>query len=168
MYEDAQQLAVKDTLTGLYNRRGLVQFGQHDITLVIQTSTSLAAIFLDIDNFKIFNDRYSYDVGDQVLRAIAAQVQRGVPDTSLICRYGGEEFVVLLPGLDVAGATELAETLRNSIAALHIPTEAGALRVATAARLFARAIATARGYEAATPSHPGSGSDVAKRSYADS
>ena len=129
MYEDAQQLAVKDTLTGLYNRRGLVQFGQHDITLAIQAGTSLAAIFLDIDNFKIFNDRYSYDVGDQVLRAIAAQVQRGVPDTSLICRYGGEEFVVLLPGLDVAGATELAETLRNSIAALHIPTEAGALRV---------------------------------------
>ncbi len=129
MYEDAQQLAVKDTLTGLYNRRGLVQFGQHDALLSIQTGTPLAAIFLDIDNFKIFNDRYSYDVGDQVLCAIAAHVQQGVPDTSLICRYGGEEFVVLLPGLDTARATELAENLRNSAAELRIPTDAGALQV---------------------------------------
>ncbi len=86
-------------------------------------------IFLDIDNFKAFNDRYSYDVGDQVLVEIAVRLQESVSVLGITCRYGGEEFLAFLPGTDLAGAAALAETLRRGVAASPIATDAGALSV---------------------------------------
>lgn len=129
LYENVQQLAVVDALTGLYNRRGLFQFSRHDLDETLLAGRPTALIFLDIDNFKAFNDRYSYDVGDQVLVEIAVRLQESVSVLGITCRYGGEEFVALLPGTDLTGAVALAETLRRGVAASPIATDAGALSV---------------------------------------
>lgn len=129
LYENVQELAVVDSLTGLYNRRGLFQFGRQDIDAALLAGRPVALIFFDIDNFKAFNDRYSYDVGDQVLEAIATHLRESIPAPGIACRYGGEEFVVVLPGMDLGDATARAEALRCQVAAAPIATDAGQLVV---------------------------------------
>ena len=69
----------------------------------------------DIDHFKEFNDRYGHAVGDQVLQAVARSLSSGLRATDLLCRYGGEEFCILLPGLDAKQAAEIAERLRSEV-----------------------------------------------------
>ncbi len=129
LYENVQQLAVVDSLTGLYNRRGLFQFSRQDINAALLAGRPVALIFLDIDNFKAFNDRYSYDVGDQVLQAIATHLRESIPAPGIACRYGGEEFVAILPGVALAEAAARAEELRCQVAAAPIATDAGRLAV---------------------------------------
>jgi len=75
---------------------------------------------IDIDYFKQFNDRYSYAVGDLVLRTIANTLRSNVRETDLICRYGGEEFVILLPGMGQSDATALAEHIRKRVELTNI------------------------------------------------
>ncbi len=120
-----------DALTGLANRRTF------DATLLDEWSrgkraqTSLAAIMIDVDNFKRYNDRFGHPRGDEVLRlvgaAIASSVQRR---EDCAARYGGEEFVALLPGANLDAAREIAEHIRAAIEALAIPApEGGSLTV---------------------------------------
>lgn len=153
LYENVQQLALVDSLTGLYNRRGLFQFSQQPLETALRAGQPGALIFLDIDNFKAFNDCYSYDAGDQVLEAIAAHLRESVPAPGIACRYGGEEFVVVLPGMNLVEATALAETLRCQVAAAPIATDAG--RLATTISLGV----TARQPAAVAPS-PGSAAEL--------
>ncbi len=110
------EMAITDALTGLYNRRYMET---HVGTLVEQASSRgkpLTVLVLDIDYFKSINDSYGHDAGDDVLREFALRIRKSIRGIDLACRYGGEEFVVLMPETDLAVATMVAERLRRRIA----------------------------------------------------
>jgi two-component system cell cycle response regulator len=122
-------MAVTDALTGLHNRRYMEN---HLSTLVEQASTRakpLALMILDIDFFKSINDTYGHDAGDDVLREFAVRIRKSIRGIDLACRYGGEEFVIVMPetGLDVAGM--VAERLRRSIAGETFAVNKGTKRI---------------------------------------
>lgn len=110
------QVNLTDALTGLYNRRGLEVSIQQ---LVIQEN-EVSVIFLDIDYFKLVNDTYGHDTGDIVIKAIALLIQRLSRSTDIVCRYGGEGFVILLPATGLLLAAEVAERLRKQAQNLNI------------------------------------------------
>jgi diguanylate cyclase (GGDEF)-like protein/PAS domain S-box-containing protein len=129
LYEDVQEMAIHDELTGVFNRRGLHEFGQREVERATRYNRPLSALFLDIDHFKQFNDVHSYFVGDQVLRAIAGCLRFSVREVDLASRYGGEEFVVLLPETDLDVACQVAERLREEIEHTQVQTNKGNLAV---------------------------------------
>jgi two-component system cell cycle response regulator len=110
------ELAVTDQLTGLHNRRYM--HGQLD-TLVkraILGGDEVSALLIDIDHFKKINDTFGHDVGDEVLREFALRLASNVRAVDLPCRYGGEEFVVVMPETPMAAALRIAERIRNNVA----------------------------------------------------
>ena len=114
-YEHMQRIAIVDELTGLYNRRGLYELGLREVSRVQRFKRPMTALFFDIDYFKQFNDRYSYAVGDQVLRFLTQHLRSHLRDVDLLARYGGEEFVALLPEISLEEGVEIAERLRADI-----------------------------------------------------
>jgi two-component system, cell cycle response regulator len=111
------EMAITDALTGLSNRRYMES---HLATLIEQAAArgkSLAALVLDIDYFKAINDSHGHDAGDDVLRDFALRIKRSIRGIDLACRYGGEEFVIIMPETDMAVAAMVAERLRRRIAA---------------------------------------------------
>jgi two-component system, cell cycle response regulator len=111
------EMAITDALTGLSNRRYMES---HLATLIEQSAArgkSLAALVLDIDYFKAINDSHGHDAGDDVLRDFALRIKRSIRGIDLACRYGGEEFVIVMPETDMAVAAMVAERLRRRIAA---------------------------------------------------
>jgi two-component system, cell cycle response regulator len=120
------ELAITDALTGLYNRRYMES---HLATLIEQSAArakSLSVLVLDIDYFKAVNDTHGHEAGDEVLREFALRVKKSIRGIDLACRYGGEEFVVVMPETDKAVATTVAERLRRCIAAEPFAVERGA------------------------------------------
>ena len=116
---------ITDGLTGLHNRRYMES---HLSTLVEQAAARakpLAVLVLDIDYFKSINDTYGHDAGDDVLREFAIRVRKSIRGIDLACRYGGEEFVIVMPETDMAVATTVAERLRRRIALDPFPVEQG-------------------------------------------
>jgi len=110
------ELAITDALTGLYNRRYMES---HLATLVDQALTrtkSLSLMLVDIDYFKSINDTHGHDAGDGVLREFATRLRKSIRGIDLSCRYGGEEFVVVMPDTDMAIAAGIAERIRRCIA----------------------------------------------------
>ncbi len=110
------EMAITDALTGLYNRRYMES---HLATLVEQAAARgkpLAVLVLDIDYFKSINDSHGHDAGDDVLREFALRIRKSIRSIDLACRYGGEEFVIVMPETDMAVATMVAERLRRRIA----------------------------------------------------
>ncbi|HUG25246.1 sensor domain-containing diguanylate cyclase [Piscinibacter sp.] len=123
--EDLQRLATRDPLTGCLNRRAFFDLAERAIYQARTRGTPTSCLMVDIDHFKQFNDRHGHAVGDQVIKAVAAMLSNGVRGTDLVCRYGGEEFCVLVTPLDSNGALLLAQRLRADIeasAALHVGT----------------------------------------------
>jgi two-component system, cell cycle response regulator len=118
--ENVQQsieMAITDALTGLYNR---YYMESHLAALVEQAAArhkSVTLLMLDIDYFKAINDNFGHDAGDDVLRQLATRVRKSIRGIDLACRYGGEEFVIVMPETDMAVATIVAERLRRRIAA---------------------------------------------------
>jgi two-component system cell cycle response regulator len=111
------EMAITDALTGLFNRRYMES---HLGTLIEQAASRgkpLAALIIDIDYFKAINDTHGHDAGDDVLRDFALRIKRSIRGIDLACRYGGEEFVVVMPETDLAVAAMVAERLRRRIAA---------------------------------------------------
>jgi|KBSMisStaDraftv2_1062788.scaffolds.fasta_scaffold58969_2 two-component system cell cycle response regulator len=109
------EMAITDQLTGLHNRRYM---SRHLSTLIVnaeKTGRPVAFLILDIDHFKSVNDTYGHDIGDEVLREFAGRISANVRGIDLACRYGGEEFVVVMPETDVAFAAVVAERLRRSV-----------------------------------------------------
>lgn len=113
--EDAD-LATRDPLTGLLNRRAFDSALDTAASHFIRYRRPLALVMLDVDHFKRINDTYGHEAGDAVLRAVAARVAGSVRDVDFAARYGGEEFAVLLPETGLAGAVETADRLRRSVA----------------------------------------------------
>jgi diguanylate cyclase (GGDEF)-like protein/PAS domain S-box-containing protein len=133
LYGEIKRLAIIDDLTGLYNRRGLFSLGGREMERCRRFERPFSAVFLDIDNFKLFNDTYSYAVGDQVLRLLSLLLKEKTREIDLVGRYGGEEFVILLAECDCEAATETANRLREEIAQMGIQTEWGELAVTASA-----------------------------------
>jgi diguanylate cyclase (GGDEF)-like protein len=129
LFEETQRLAITDELTGIYNRRGLYELGRREVERALRFHRPLSAIMLDIDHFKRFNDVYGHAIGDQVLHNLAQRIQNTVRDIDIVGRYGGEEFVVLLPENELSTAGLVAERLHSRIVEQPIPTRAGALSI---------------------------------------
>lgn len=113
---DNRYFAVHDELTGAANRRALMQALDRDMARAMRTGEPYALLMLDIDHFKEVNDSFGHRAGDQVLRHVVAVMHTRLRAQDLVGRYGGEEFMVLLPDTPLAGAAALAETLREAIA----------------------------------------------------
>lgn len=129
IHEEAQNQAVTDPLTGLYNRRGLFQLGEFEFLRARRIGRPFCALIFDIDNFKRTNDHYGHATGDQVLHKLAERCQKKSRAIDLVGRYGGEEFVLLLPETNLEAARLVAERLRLSIMNESFPTDVGALRI---------------------------------------
>ncbi|HEY0440711.1 MAG TPA: PleD family two-component system response regulator [Xanthobacteraceae bacterium] len=115
------EMAVTDGLTGLHNRR----YMETHLSGLIEQATArgkpLSILVLDIDYFKAVNDGYGHDAGDDVLREFAMRVRKSIRGIDLACRYGGEEFVIVMPETDMAIASVVAERLRRRIASEPFP-----------------------------------------------
>jgi len=106
-----------DPMTGLFNRRGLAM----TLESVVQLRQQFSVIALDIDHFKSINDSYGHDVGDEVIKSLAEQIRHNARESDILCRVGGEEFLVLLTGTALAEAEMIAERLRENVENLVLP-----------------------------------------------
>ncbi len=120
LHDDLYELTIRDPLTGLYNRRYLEEILAKEVTRARRTKTTLGGIMVDLDHFKSLNDRLGHDAGDEVLRTVARTLGRGVRMDDSVCRYGGEEFFVLMTAGTVQDYMARAEYLRKQIADLEI------------------------------------------------
>ncbi|HZU86982.1 MAG TPA: diguanylate cyclase [Anaerolineaceae bacterium] len=129
LYSELERLAVMDELMGIHNRRGLFELGRREVNRAIRFERHLSALFLDIDDFGEFNHRYSYAVGDSVLRWLADFLRSAVRDTDLLGRYGGDEVVILMSETPLEKAEEIAQRLRAQVAEQIIPSTSGDLSI---------------------------------------
>jgi two-component system cell cycle response regulator len=120
------ELAITDPLTSLYNRRYMESHLSALVSQAASRGKPLTALVMDIDYFKSVNDTHGHDAGDDVLREFATRVRKSIRGIDLACRYGGEEFVILMPETDMAVATIVAERLRRRIASERFPIQQGA------------------------------------------
>ncbi len=129
MEEELRRLSTLDSLTGLLTRRRFFALAQQEYERFRRYHRPLALIMADIDYFKMINDQHGHLVGDQVLQAVAETLQRNLRQVDILGRYGGEEFVMVLPETDTATAHASAERLRAAIARVVVPTAQGSVSV---------------------------------------
>jgi two-component system, cell cycle response regulator len=115
LFEEVKSLAVRDGLTGLYNYRYFSEIMRYEVEKCRRYNIPLALIFLDIDDFKAINDANGHPQGDQILKRVAALLRGGIRQADLLCRYGGDEFALLLTQTSAEQALVLAERLRRLI-----------------------------------------------------
>lgn len=115
-FQASLELAVTDQLTGLHNRRYLATHLDKLVDKSVGRGQPVSLLIMDIDFFKAVNDTYGHDVGDEVLKEFARRLQSNVRGIDLACRYGGEEFVVVMPDTDQSFAYMVAERLRQEVA----------------------------------------------------
>ncbi len=118
--ETTPNLPIRDPLTGLFNRRYMQEALAQEQHRAKRTQTQLAVIMIDIDHFKGFNDTFGHDGGDAVLRALGALLGAKVRRSDIVCRYGGEEFVLILSPATAEGALRRAELIRESAEQLRV------------------------------------------------
>jgi diguanylate cyclase (GGDEF)-like protein len=118
--ENLNRLVTVDHLTGAYTRRFVFDQMEREASSKARHGTPLSVIMLDLDHFKAVNDRYGHPVGDRALQAVALAVTGQLRDGDILARVGGEEFLVLLPMTGLAAAMQLAERLRQTLAATTI------------------------------------------------
>ncbi len=134
---EAEAASRVDPLTGLYNRRHFFAVAEGQSVPTGSRPGPLAVIILDVDHFKAVNDTHGHVVGDQVLQAVAGRIGAGVRPGDVACRYGGEEFAILLPEADLCDAAAVGERLRAGIAAEPVATDKGPLAVSVSAGIAA-------------------------------
>jgi diguanylate cyclase (GGDEF)-like protein len=126
------RLSATDGLTGIANRRMYDELAIREWRRCERMKKPLALVMIDVDHFKLFNDKYGHQTGDECLKAVAAQVGKAAPRaTDLAARYGGEEFVLVLGETDTDGAKWIANRLRQQVSDLKIPHYATASRHVT-------------------------------------
>ncbi len=125
LYAEVQRLATTDAVTEQLNRRRFFELGDLEMHRFHRFHNPLSAIMLDLDNFKDVNDTYGHAVGDQVLRSVAIRCRANIRIVDILGRYGGDEFVILLPGADLNETQEIAERIRQSVIQSRIPTNQG-------------------------------------------
>ncbi len=115
MLDELAHLASTDPLTKLYNRRHFSKISQHALALAKREQEALSVIMLDIDRFKRVNDTYGHQAGDEVIMHLAKTIMAHLRQSDFACRFGGEEFVVLLPNTSIDDARYTAEKLRKAV-----------------------------------------------------
>lgn len=128
LFAELNQMARRDPLTGISNRREFFERAQEELKRSCRYGSDVSILMIDIDHFKRVNDTYGHPVGDQVLQTIALQCQSNLRDVDLFGRYGGEEFVALLPHTGLEQAAITAERLRRLVAENPVQTDAGPVR----------------------------------------
>jgi diguanylate cyclase (GGDEF)-like protein len=118
-----QDLAMVDPLTTLANRRQLDAVLETTLTASELTGTPISCAMIDVDHFKRFNDDYGHDAGDVVLQAVGRTLKQAIREEDFVFRFGGEEFLLLMPGLDATLAEQRAEAIRAQIASLDVQHE---------------------------------------------
>lgn len=113
LFNQTQQMALTDTLTGIYNRRYFYELGQKEFARSKRYQDPLSIIMIDIDHFKNVNDKFGHLAGDQVLVQFVARIQSELRESDIFGRFGGEEFIILLPETNLGDATQVAERLRE-------------------------------------------------------
>ncbi len=109
------KISTTDALTGLSNRRDMDKILETELSRTLRYGTALSLIMIDVDHFKKFNDLHGHEMGDTVLRSLAETMKQHCRNIDYPCRYGGEEFCIILPGTNTLGALESAERLRKKI-----------------------------------------------------
>lgn len=120
-YMRAMQSATHDALTGVGNRLALEITAEREIAMARRTAQPTALLVIDIDHFKLINDRFGHSIGDQALIETAQHLKQNCRESDSIFRFGGEEFVVVLSQTEENGAFAIAERIRNAIAAMALP-----------------------------------------------
>jgi diguanylate cyclase (GGDEF)-like protein len=133
-----QQAALTDALTGLYNRRYALERLEQEWAAAALSGRPLACLLLDLDHFKRVNDTHGHDAGDLVLCETAAVLRGGLRQEDVVCRLGGEEFVVILPGADREAARACAERLRRDVEHHMVELPGTALRATTSVGVAVR------------------------------
>jgi len=118
--ETLRQQSIRDALTGLYNRRYLEETLDRELQRAARTEHSLGVLMFDIDRFKQFNDTFGHDAGDLVLRDLGAMLRQRFRKDDIACRYGGEEFLVILPDASLEATRQRAELLRDAVRRLDV------------------------------------------------
>jgi diguanylate cyclase (GGDEF)-like protein len=113
--------AIRDPLTDLYNRRYMEESLKREVQRAERNQTSVGIMMLDIDHFKIFNDTHGHKAGDAVLQALGALLRSNIRGGDIACRYGGEEFLLILPDANLDVTRQRAEELLSQVRALQIP-----------------------------------------------
>jgi diguanylate cyclase (GGDEF)-like protein/putative nucleotidyltransferase with HDIG domain len=120
LHERVQQQAIADPLTGLYNHRHLYERLEQEVARAKRSSRPVAALMLDIDNLKLINDTYGHQVGDEALKLLASVLQSSCRAEDIVGRYGGDEFMIILPEADTAEAERIGERIQANLAARYL------------------------------------------------
>ncbi len=123
LIQEKDQLAIHDGLTGVYNRSYLELTLERTEKDVRRNGGVVSILFLDLDDMKKVNDEYGHQAGDAMLRELAALLEASCRDTDIVARYGGDEFVVLMPGTDERGARRVALKVDEAIASRNAATK---------------------------------------------
>jgi diguanylate cyclase (GGDEF)-like protein/PAS domain S-box-containing protein len=129
LQEELREQATHDGLTGLYNRHFLDESFGRELLLATRGGHPISVIMGDLDHFKAVNDRHGHLVGDAVLRVFGTLLTNNARASDIVCRYGGEEFLLILPGMTAEGAVQRAEQLRQTMAATPVSNGVSAITV---------------------------------------
>ena len=128
LMQSLKETALRDPMTGLYNRRFLEEFSGNMISGISRRKSTLGILMLDVDWFKKVNDELGHDVGDQVLKSLSEIIVREVRESDIVVRYGGEEFIALLPDTDLEAMLQTAERIRARMESTTVQTSGGPLK----------------------------------------
>lgn len=125
--EELHKYSYEDALTGLKNRRYFDQLLEHESAVALRSNQPLSLLIVDIDHFKQFNDTHGHEAGDSALKAVAGTLARHFRDSDVVCRFGGEEFVIIMAGSNARAAYEKAKELARAIRSM--PVEHGGINL---------------------------------------
>lgn len=125
-YEEARYLAERDAVTGLLNRRGMTGRIEEELTRSLRCGACFALVMMDLDKFKLINDTHGHAVGDQVLSSVSRVLVTSVRRSDVVARYGGDEFLALLPNTDAAEALPLVQRVQQAVSGLAVAIPEGA------------------------------------------
>ncbi len=118
--ETLRTQSIRDPLTGLFNRRYLMETMMREFSRAMRRHHTVGVIMIDIDHFKVFNDTYGHDAGDVLLQSLSNYLLKSIRGEDLPCRYGGEEFILMLPEATLEDSIKRAEELRKGIAGIKV------------------------------------------------
>jgi diguanylate cyclase (GGDEF)-like protein/PAS domain S-box-containing protein len=120
LQETLRSQSIRDPLTGLFNRRYMEESLEREMRRAVRSRSSVGIIMLDVDHFKPFNDTHGHDAGDELLRELGAALQRSIRAEDIACRYGGEEFTLILPEASLHEAAQRADAVRHVVKGLVV------------------------------------------------
>jgi diguanylate cyclase (GGDEF)-like protein len=147
-----QRQAETDQLTGIYNRRHFETSLDQEIERARRYGSPLSLLMIDVDNFKLLNDRHGHLVGDRVLYQLTRECESCLRASDVFCRYGGDEFVIIAPETPAGAAMALARRLRQNIASMELDSSPGALAISIGVAVWEESLKTNDGIIAAADS----------------